>query len=221
MSGPRYRTVLFDCDGTLLNTIADLSSSVNRVCRAHGWPGHDVEACKRMVGDGQRVLVERFVPAGVAADPAALDAAYREFVTDYEAHKEDETAPYEGVREVLVRLRGAGVRLGVLTNKNHEQAVPLVERFFPGLIDAVRGRVDGLAPKPDPQMTLSLMGSLQADAASTLMVGDTSVDVACGKNVGADACGVLWGFRGEDELRHAGADVLAAVPADLLGIVLG
>ena len=119
MTQPRFSYVLFDCDGTLLNTIGDLACAGSLVCKAHGWPTHGIDSFKRMVGDGQRVLVRRFVPEDVAADPDALEAAYQEFVELYSAHKEDTTGPYEGIVACVERLRAAGVHVGVLTNKNH------------------------------------------------------------------------------------------------------
>lgn len=221
MAHPRFSTVLFDCDGTLLNTINDLACAGNLTCQAHGWPTHDVETFKRMVGNGQRVLVERFVPASVAADPDALEAAYQEFVRLYGVHQQDTTGPYEGIVSCIERLRAAGVRVGMLTNKNHEQAIPLAEKFFPGLLDAAQGRVDSMPAKPAAPMTLALMEALGADPASTLMVGDTSVDIACGKNAGLASCGITWGFRGREELVDAGADFIVDTPDELACLVLG
>jgi phosphoglycolate phosphatase len=221
MPAPRFATVLLDCDGTLLNTIDDLAAAGNHVCAAHGWPTHATDAYKRMVGDGQRVLVSRFVPATVAADEAALEAAYQEFEAYYSAHKEDATAPYPGVVEALRELAAAGVRMGVLTNKNQDSADVLVAKYFGGLVDAVQGRVDGVPAKPDPAMTNALMARLGADPATTLMVGDTRVDVACGTNAGVVACGVLWGFRDRAELEDAGARWVVSTPEELVGVVLG
>ena len=221
MPHPRFASVLFDCDGTLLDTIGDLAYAGNLVCQAHGWPQHDEEAFKRMVGDGQRVLVSRFVPVEIEDDEQALDAVYQEFVIAYGAHKKDTTGPYAGIVDCVCALRQAGVRVGVLTNKNHDQAVPLVGEFFGEMFDAVQGRVDGIEPKPEPPMTRMLMRALGAEPGSTLMVGDTAVDIACGKNVGIATCGVLWGFRGRDELEKAGADHIVSTPAQLSAYVLG
>ena len=221
MTQPRFSYVLFDCDGTLLNTIGDLACAGNLVCEAHGWPTHDIDLFKRMVGDGQRVLVRRFVPEDVAADPDALEAAYQEFVELYSAHKEDTTGPYEGIVACVEHLRAAGVHVGVLTNKNHEQAIPLVKKFFPGLFDAVQGRLDTLPAKPAAPMTHTLMEALGADPESTLMVGDTSVDIACGTNASIAACGVTWGFRPRAELVEAGADFIVDTPAELARLILG
>ena len=221
MAQPRFSYVMFDCDGTLLNTIGDLACAGNLVCEAHGWPTHDIDLFKRMVGDGQRVLVRRFVPEDIAADSDALEAAYQEFVGLYSSHKEDTTGPYEGIVACVERLRDAGVHVGVLTNKNHEQAILLVEKFFPGLFEAVQGRLDALPAKPAAPMTHALMEKLGADPESTLMVGDTSVDIACGTNAGIAACGVTWGFRPRTELVEAGADFIVDSPAELARLILG
>ena len=121
----------------------------------------------------------------------------------------------------MAELRQAGVQVGVLTNKNHEQAVPLVARAFGDVFDAVQGRVDGMEAKPEPPMTLKLMEALGADPAHTLMVGDTAVDIACGKNVSIATCGVTWGFRTRDELEAAGADHIVDTPAQLAAWILG
>lgn len=221
MPQPRFTSVLFDCDGTLLNTIGDLAYAGNLVCEAHGWPKHSVDAFKRMVGDGQRVLVSRFVPVEVNDDAAALEGVYQEFVCAYDAHKNDTTGPYEGILECVKALREAGVQVGVLTNKNHEQAVPLVARAFGDVFDAVQGRVDGMEAKPEPPMTRKLMEALGADPARTLMVGDTAVDISCGKNVSVATCGVTWGFRTRDELKTAGADHIVDTPGQLAAWILG
>ena len=219
---PRFTCVLWDCDGTLLNTIGDLAAAGNHVCALHGWPTFSVDAYKRKVGNGQRVLVERIVPAdAAAADPAVLGRAYDEFCAYYTRHREDATGPYPGVAEALRELAAAGVCMGVLTNKNQEQADPIVARHFGDLLPAVQGRVDGMPAKPEPPMTRALMARLGADPARTLMVGDTGVDVASGANAGLATCGVLWGFRDRAELEAAGATWVVGRPGQVVDLVLG
>lgn len=218
---PRFSAVLWDCDGTLLNTIDDLAAAGNHVCAAHGWPTFSVDEYKLKVGNGQRVLAQRLVPAELLGDEPLVEKAYQEFCAYYGAHKDDRTAPYPGVVEALRELAGAGVRMGVLTNKNQAESEKLVARWFGDLLPCVQGRVDGMPAKPEPPMTRALMARLGADPDRTLMVGDTRVDIACGVNAGIATCGVLWGFRRRAELEEAGAQAIAACPADVVRIVLG
>ena len=217
----RFSCVLWDCDGTLLDTIADLAAAANHVCEAHGWPTFTEEEYKLKVGNGQRVLVTRFMPAELAADEKLVEDTYREFCAYYGEHKEDCTAPYPGIAEALEELAAAGVRMGVLTNKNQAESETLVQRYFGGLLTVVQGRTDDMPAKPEPPMTRALMRRLKAGPASTLMVGDTKVDIACGTNVGIATCGVLWGFRGQAELEAAGADWIVERPQQVVDLVLG
>ena len=216
-----FSCVLWDCDGTLLNTIADLAGAANHVCAAHGWPTYSEEEYKLKVGNGQRVLVTRFIPPELSGDEALVEATYREFCAYYDAHKEDRTAPYPGIVDALRTLASSGVRMGVLTNKNQAESEELVRRYFGDLLTVVRGRTDDMPAKPEPPMTRSLVDRLGADPASTLMVGDTKVDIACGTNVGIATCGVLWGFRDRTELERAGATWIVERPDQIVDLVLG
>lgn len=209
-----YAHVIFDLDGTLLNTIDDLADAGNHVCAAHGWPTHTVDEFKRMVGNGIPKLVERFTPAGT--DGEALAQALAEFSAYYDAHKEDKTAPYPGVPELLAALKGQGVRLAVLSNKAHALAGPVVEHYFPGVFDVVQGALPDVPVKPDPTLLRALMERLGAVPETTLFVGDSDVDVLTGKNGGLTVVGVLWGFRDRQELEGAGADYVIARPEALL-----
>lgn len=210
-----FTHVIFDLDGTLLNTIDDLADAGNHVCAARGWPVHTVDAYKRMVGNGIPKLVERFAPAGT--DGETLAKALAEFSAWYGEHKEDKTAPYPGVPELLAALKRQGVRLAVLSNKAHALAGPVVEHYFPGVFEYVQGALPGAPLKPDPTLLRALMGQVGARPETTLFVGDSDVDVLTGKNGGLTVAGVLWGFRGRAELEGAGADYVIARPEELLG----
>ncbi len=209
-----YTHVIFDLDGTLLNTIDDLADAGNHVCAAHGWPVHTVDEFKRMVGNGIPKLVERFAPAGT--DGETLAQVLAEFSAYYDEHKEDKTAPYPGIPELLTALKGQGVRMAVLSNKAHALAGPVVEHYFPGMFDAVQGALPDVPVKPDPTLLRSLMERLGAKPETTLFVGDSDVDVLTGKNGGLTVVGVLWGFRDRRELEGAGADYVIARPEALL-----
>lgn len=209
--------IIFDLDGTLLNTIDDLAAAGNYVCAFRGWPVHTVDAYKHMVGNGIPKLVERFAPAGTAGD--ALAQATAQFSAYYDAHKEDRTAPYPGVPELLAALKGLGAHMAVLSNKAHFLAGPVVERYFPGVFEYVQGALPDVPLKPDPTLLRRIMEELGASPERTLFAGDSDVDVRTGKNGGLTAVGVLWGFRDRAELERAGADHIIERPEQMLALV--
>lgn len=213
-----YKHVIFDLDGTLLNTIDDLADTGNHVCALHGWPTHTVDAFKLMVGNGIPKLVERFAPQGTSQE--VLDQAFQEFMDWYGVHKEDKTAPYAGMPEVTKALREAGVSIAVLSNKADVMAGPVVEHYYPGIFPVVQGALPGLPTKPDPTLLHKLMDRLGATQEDTLFVGDSNVDIRTAKNGGLTGCGVLWGFRSQEELEAAGADVIVSTPQELLDLIL-
>ena len=211
--------IIFDLDGTLLNTIDDLADAGNHVCAAHGWPTHTVDEFKRMVGRGIPNLVRRFTPDALGEEELA--GALAEFSAYYADHKEDKTAPYPGVPALLDALKGAGIRLAVLSNKAHALAGPVVEHYFPGVFDCVQGALPDAPLKPDPTLLRALMDQMEAKPDTTLFVGDSDVDVLTGKNGGLTVCGVLWGFRDRDELKDAGADWIVHSPDQISAIATG
>ena len=213
-----YKHVIFDLDGTLLNTIDDLADTGNHVCTLHGWPTHTVDAFKLMVGNGIPKLVERFAPQGTSQE--VLDQAFQEFMDWYGVHKEDKTAPYAGMPEVTKALREAGVSIAVLSHKADVMAGPVVEHYYPGIFPVVQGALPGLPTKPDPTLLHKLMDRLGATQEDTLFVGDSNVDIRTAKNGGLTGCGVLWGFRSREELEAAGADVIVSTPQELLDLIL-
>ena len=213
-----YKHVIFDLDGTLLNTIDDLADTGNHVCTLHGWPTHTVAEFKLMVGNGIPKLVERFAPQGTSQEE--LDQAFQEFMDWYGVHKEDKTAPYAGMPEVTKALREAGVSIAVLSNKADVMAGPVVEHYYPGIFPVVQGALPGLPTKPDPTLLHKLMDRLGATREDTLFVGDSNVDIRTAKNGGLTGCGVLWGFRSREELEAAGADVIVSTPQELLDLIL-
>ena len=214
-----FTHVIFDMDGTILNTLDDLADAGNHVCAAHGWPIHPIEAYKRMVGNGIAMLVRRFVPDGLSEEE--ISAIQAEFSVYYNAHKEDKTAPYAGIPEMIALLKQAGIKVGVLTNKNHDMAAEVAERYYSGVFDAVQGALPGVPVKPHPALLEQMMTKLGAAPESTLFVGDSNVDIQTGKNGSLATCGVLWGFRSREELAGEGADYIIDRPADLVRIVTG
>ena len=214
-----FSHIIFDLDGTLLNTIDDLADAGNHVCAAHGWPTHTVDEFKRMVGNGIPNLVARFTPEGLGED--GLAQALAEFSAYYNAHKADKTAPYPGIPTALAALKRQGVHMAVLSNKAHALAGPVVEHYFPGVFEYVQGALPDAPLKPDPTLLHTLMGKIGAKPETTLFVGDSGVDVRTGKNGGLPVVGVLWGFRDRQELEDAGADHIIGYPEQLVFIATG
>ena len=220
MSTPVFSHVIFDLDGTILDTLEDLAFAANHTCELFGWPTFPVHAYRYKVGNGMERLVERLAPAEFAGDSAVLGRALAELRSCYEEHKYDHTKPYEGVIDMLSALRTSGVTLAVLTNKDHTAAAPLVDRHFGACcFQLVQGHIEGYEPKPAAPITLHVLEQLDADPKRTLYVGDSNVDVETGHNAGLRVTGAAWGFRGRDELEAAGADYIIDAPAQLIDIV--
>ena len=217
----RWNTILFDLDGTLIDTIADLADSTEqtlRECgrgREDGQPVHSFDAYRRFVGNGCYKLVER---AFGEATPEELQAAYERFMVIYDGRYCDKTAPYDGIYELLDELVRRGYKLGIVTNKPEVQARKLASLLFAdypfGCVYG--GAVEGRPHKPDPQVVRLALSDLNAEPETTLFVGDSDVDIHTGHNAGLVACGVTWGFRGVEELQNAGADILIDHPSELL-----
>ncbi len=213
-----YRTVIFDLDGTLLDTLGDLAAAGNHALTAMGLPTHETDAYRFFVGNGVPKLIERILPEanrGEASQALAL-SLFRRY---YAEHAMERTRPYDGIAAMLQTLKESGVQLGVLSNKDDAFTQSIIAHFFPNVMDAVLGRKEGAAPKPDPASLQSMMSALGCSPQKTLYVGDSNVDVRTAHNAGVECCGAVWGFRGEPELTGAGADALAFSAADVLSVV--
>lgn len=215
-----YKNVIFDLDGTLLNTLEDLADAANWVCTRHGWSTHTVEEFKYFVGNGAPKLLERVAPPDVELTDELRCQTLEEFTQRYNAHRSDKTTAYPGVLEAVRRLKEAGVTLAVLSNKPHEAAQPVVERYYPGLFHKVQGALPDMPVKPDPTLLRRLMGELGATPSDTLFVGDSNVDIRTAKNGGLTGCGVLWGFRTRQELEAEGADYIVDSAQALVELIL-
>ncbi len=210
-----YNYVIFDLDGTLLDTLEDLADATNWVLQRHDWPTHELEQYKQFVGNGAGKLLERAVPGDLELTPELRKQLMDEFMQRYDAHKEDKTTAYPGMPELLARLKEAGIVTAVLSNKPHPAAGPIVERYYPGLLSAVQGAMPDAPTKPDPTLLNRLMEHLGAGKENTLFVGDSNVDIRTAKNGELTSCGVLWGFRTRQELETEGADLIAATAEEL------
>ena len=210
-----YKAVLFDLDGTLTDTLADIAAAMNRALQLHELPTWPIDAYRYLVGNGAKVLSERCVQ-----ERQELSAAVRQtYQAYYETHNLVQTKPYEGVPEMLQALVDRGIRLAVLSNKPDADTKAVVRHFFPQIpFAAVRGQVEGVPVKPDPAGAITLAAQLGLDPGEFLYLGDTAVDMQCARNAGMHPVGALWGFRTAEELRESGAEHLIARPGDLLNI---
>lgn len=209
-------TVLWDLDGTLLNTLEDLTAAVNYTMAHFGLPARTLRQVRRYVGSGTRVLFERaFAENG---DHPTVEAAMEVYLPYYDAHCNEHTRPYEGIDEALDRLRAAGVKMAIVTNKPDSAAKILARRYFGGI--PAMGDLPGQPRKPDPALCLRAMEELGSRPENTVYVGDSEVDVATARNAGLCCKTVTWGFRDPDELIEAGAAMLFDNAADLAAHLL-
>lgn len=206
-------TVIFDLDGTLLNSLEDLCDSANAALLQMGFPQHGIEEIRYFVGNGVAKLMERAVPAGSSEEAAARALAL--FRAHYSEHMEDKTRPYEGVMPLLTALREDGYKVGVVSNKYDRAVKSLCEKYFPGLIDAAAGEKENVRRKPAPDGVFEALRLLKSDVSHAVYIGDSNVDIETAKNSGTVSIGVLWGFRDEEELREAGADFIVSKPEQI------
>lgn len=212
-----YEAVVFDLDGTLLDTLEDLRSSVNHALRLHGFPERTYEEIRTFVGNGVRNLMLKAVPGG-EADPA-FEEVFADFRSHYAVHWRELTAPYAGVMPLVEELRRRGVKLAVVSNKSDAEVKNLCAEFFGEAMACVRGEVPGVPRKPEPDSVLLALKALGVPRSEALYVGDSEVDVRTARNAGLDCVAVTWGFRTREELEEAGADTFIDTPAELLEMI--
>jgi len=215
----KFDAVLFDLDGTLLDTIEDLADSMNAVLEQLGCPTHDVEAYKRFVGDGVDTLARRTLP-GDKVDPQTVEYCVRAMSQQYAKRWNKKTRPYDGIPQLLDGLTARGLRMAVLSNKPHEFTTLCVEQLLPKWrFEAVLGVSDGVARKPDPSGALRIARLMQLDPCRFLYLGDTNTDMLTARAAGMYAVGAAWGFRSARELLETGAQALARGPLDVLPLL--
>ncbi len=213
----RYQTVIFDLDGTLLDTLDDLAAATNFALAQHGLPLRTTEEVRWFVGNGIRKLIERAVPANTPVDEQ--EAVLATFNKYYKAHCNDATKAYDGVMELLAKLRSAGCKTAIVSNKAYYGVQELVQRYFADKLDAACGERSGIAKKPAPDMLLAVMEKLGADKQATIYVGDSDTDIETARNAGVPCIGACWGFRGREFLVQHGAELLAETPGEVLELV--
>ena len=201
----RYTTVLFDLDGTLLDTLDDLTDAVNRALAACGLPQREKREVRAFLGNGARYLMEHAAP-GMEAE--RFEKMLVDYKADYDANCVVKTAPYPGIEALLRALRARGVKTGIISNKPDSAVQPLYETFFADTMDIAVGEREGIRRKPAPDTVLSAMERLGSAPGETLYVGDTEVDLETARRAGVACAAVTWGFRDPDQLVAAGAERL-------------
>lgn len=209
------KLIIFDLDGTLLNTIDDLAMATNHALAENGYPTHPVEAYNFFVGNGINKLFERALPEE-ARTPENVQLIRASFIPFYDAHKLDLTRPYDGILELLKTLSDNGVKLAIASNKYQLATEKLVNYYFAETpFIAVFGQRDNVPIKPDPTVVEDIRRLVNAEQAKTLFVGDSGVDMLTAQQAGVTAVGVTWGFRSAEELRTYNPDYLVAKPDDI------
>lgn len=211
------KLVIFDLDGTLLNTISDLGASCNYALGQMGFAQHPISAYNFMVGNGVRKLMERAQPD---ANAETIDKLLEYFREHYDEHCTDTTQPYPGIPELLQTLQEKGVAVAVATNKYQKAASKIIEHFFPDVpFVAVLGQIEDRPPKPDPSIDFAILGEHPTRKAEVLHVGDSAVDIETARRACVESVGVTWGFRPVSELRKAYADHVVSSPSEILKFV--
>jgi phosphoglycolate phosphatase len=210
-----YDTYIFDLDGTLLDTLQDLATSVNYALRQHAMPEHSLDDIRRFVGNGVRKLMERAVPEG--AQNSQFEAAFSTFRQYYMQHSLDTTRPYDGIPEMLDELKRRGCRMAVVSNKMMAATQELIVHFFPQIEVAIgEHEAEGIRKKPAPDTVHEALRQLGVTTKNAVYVGDSDVDIETAYNSGLPCISVLWGFRDQDFLLSHGATTLISRPEELL-----
>ena len=213
-----YKLAIFDLDGTLLDTLSDLHSSVNFALRKFGFPERTLDEVRSFIGNGVVKLMERSTPDGI--DSETQLRCFDTFRKHYLQHMSDTTAPYEGTAELLKNLRGEGVKIAVVSNKLHPAVEDLCESYFPGLIDKAVGVSVEEERKPSPVNVLRTAERFGIGLKDCIYIGDSEVDVQTAHNADVQCIGITWGFRTKDELLKAGADIVADTAEEVKEIIL-
>jgi len=214
------KIVLFDLDGTLLNTLDDIADGANRALGIFGYPAHPVDAYRYFVGQGVDNLMKTIIPEKECTPPK-LEAVKKTYTEWYSEHSLDKTRPYNGVPDMIRELKGMSLKLTVVSNKPETDSKFTVSRTFePGLFDAVAGGKSGMPLKPDPAIVNNVLAEFGFSPKEAVLVGDTIVDLSTAKNAGCMSIGAKWGFRPEEvSFAGSGADFVIDHPSELVGLL--
>ncbi len=214
------KLVIFDLDGTLLNTIEDLGNAANYALSRNGYPTHSLASYPFFVGNGVRNLIRKALPDDARTD-SIIDSLLKDFKEYYNEHNTDCTKPYDGIVELLRELQNNGVKMAVASNKYQQATEKIIASYF-GDIDfvAVYGQRDGVNVKPDPSVVFSILADAKVPKSDVLYVGDSGVDMETARRACVDSVGVTWGFRSEKELNEYHADRIVNKVSDIFDIVM-
>lgn len=214
------KLVIFDLDGTLLNTIEDLGQAANHALEKNGFATHTMASYPFFVGNGVRKLITRVLPED-NRDSRTVDTLLKDFKEYYDEHNCDFTKPYSGIHELLLDLRDAGVKMAVASNKYQAAVTRIISHYFPDIdFVAVEGQIEGRNVKPDPSIVFSVLAQAQVPKAEVLYVGDSGVDMETARRACIDSVGVTWGFRPEKELVESYAGCIVSNPQDILNMCI-
>lgn len=211
----RYKTIIFDLDGTLLNTLDDLRDSLNYALSKFGFPIHSIEEVRFFVGSGIKVMIERALPK----DSLDFDKVYSAFIEHYEINKTNKTAPYKGAIDTIKILYQLGCKMAIVSNKYQKAVEEICKPLFGKYINVFIGEQVGYNKKPSKDMVLFAIEKLDSNIEDAIYVGDSDIDVLTAKNSGIPCIGASWGFRGEELLKSYGATYIAKEFKDIIEII--
>lgn len=214
----KYQVVIFDLDGTILNTLDDLADSCNYILKKNNFPTHTKEQIKMFVGNGIPKLIERALPQNSSKE--MQEKILKEFKEYYNIHSQDKTKPYDGIEDLFRELHSLKIKVAVNTNKNEEIAKFILNQYFPNLIDVVAGGREDTPHKPDPTGVNRILSQLKIQKKQALYVGDSDVDFMTGTNAGIDVVNVGWGFRSKEFLYEHGAKTIFDDASKLKNFIL-
>ena len=215
-----YKACIFDLDGTLADTLESLLFSVNETLKEMGLPYITKDQCRRFVGNGAKVLMEKAIESGGGSAKGRIEEGMERYRRIFDANCTYHVIPYEGIETLLDVLKKRGMKLAVLSNKPDAQAVKVVEEVFGrGRFDQIQGQKEGVPRKPDPSAALAIAKSLGATVEETIYIGDSEVDIATGRAAKMLTIGVAWGFRGAKELKEAGAAYIVGSPDEIIKLI--
>lgn len=221
----KYNTVVFDLDGTLLDTLEDLMDALNYALERYGHPIRTLEEVRSFVGNGARRLIERALPEGgsisIPDRSAEIEKILPAFQEYYSAHCEEKTCVYDGAAELIKRLNASGFKLAIVSNKPDSAVKTLNQSYFSGYVHTAAGEKEGIRRKPAPDMVENALKELGSSKSEAVYVGDSEVDIQTAANAGLACISVTWGFRSADFLKENGAAVLAHSPKEVYDLICG
>jgi len=211
--------IIFDLDGTLLNSLVDIADAVNFVLEQNHFPVHEFDAYKQFIGNGIDVLARKALPKDISKSDFNL--YFEEIKVSYKLRQNTRTAPYDGILSLLEELNRKDIKIAILSNKPHEFVEPTVNRYFPNIkFEIMLGSRPNTPRKPHPEAVYEILDYLTLKKEECFFIGDTSTDINTGKNANIDSIGVTWGFRDKEELKNSGAKFIVDIPSQILNFIV-